>query len=136
MSKRATDYGAVKIGDGSDDKAIAEAVNDELDMDDYEDAAEKKRREQFQFPSGLDPKLGLKTPGDDDILCGRGKSISHRGNRRFRYLIAAKREEYSKAHRREHKTRITKDLMDHLTTGPNPVVRDLLPCRLDALWTL
>jgi hypothetical protein len=50
---------------------------------------------------------------DLDVYCGRDKrSQSHPGNKRFRDLINAHRERYQSASLREHKTRITSDVID------------------------
>ena len=85
-----------------------------------------------QPAAGEIPKTGLlsllalsrgttDTPNRMDILCGRGKSISaHPGNVRFRETIAARRDDYQKAKRREVKTRITEEVVAVLQNGAEP----------------
>jgi hypothetical protein len=67
----------------------------------------------------LDLSLGITTPAPTDIVCGRGKmTIAHPGNRRFRKLVIDRKDDYQKARRRDHKTRITLELVHQLRSGP------------------
>jgi hypothetical protein len=59
----------------------------------------------------------IPTPDSMDVICGRGKSISHPGNQRFRRMILAKKEAYQKARRRDEKTRITFEIVVELRQG-------------------
>lgn len=71
---------------------------------------------QFQY----DPAYGISTPAPNDIVCGRGKmTVAHAGNRRFRKLVMARKDDYQKARRRDHKTRITLELVQQLRSGPD-----------------
>jgi hypothetical protein len=60
------------------------------------------------------------SPAKFDIICGRGKSVTHPGNVRFRRMISARKEEYQKSKRRDDKTRITQEIVDALQQGPEP----------------
>jgi hypothetical protein len=62
----------------------------------------------------------IPTPGPMDVICGRGKSVSHPGNQRFRRIILAKKEAYQKARRRDEKTRITFEIVVELRRGSQP----------------
>jgi hypothetical protein len=59
-----------------------------------------------------------------DILCGRGKSIAHRGNARFRELIDAKKDVYQAARRREDKTRLTCEIVAELRQSSRFLLKD------------
>eukprot|EP00522_Entomoneis_paludosa_P017161 CAMPEP_0172444218 /NCGR_PEP_ID=MMETSP1065-20121228/4276_1 /TAXON_ID=265537 /ORGANISM="Amphiprora paludosa, Strain CCMP125" /LENGTH=273 /DNA_ID=CAMNT_0013194651 /DNA_START=94 /DNA_END=915 /DNA_ORIENTATION=- len=55
------------------------------------------------------------------IICGRGSRVSSNpGNDRFRSLVQERKEEYQSAPRREEKTRITMEIIQALTEGPEP----------------
>jgi hypothetical protein len=62
----------------------------------------------------------ISTPGPMDVICGRGKSVSHPGNQRFRRMILAKKEHYQLAKRRDEKTRITFEIVVELRRGSQP----------------
>jgi hypothetical protein len=62
----------------------------------------------------------ISLPGNYDVICGRGKSVAHPGNQRFRDLVLARKEEYQKAKRRDDKTRITSEIVEALRQGPEP----------------
>lgn len=79
------------------------------------------------------PKDGILNPSPNDIICGRGKSIAHPGNQRFRQMIMERKDEYQAARRREEKTRITIEIVDKLRQGPNPA-RFLLKDQKLQLW--
>lgn len=72
----------------------------------------------------LDPRDGILHPEPDDIICGRGKSIAHRGNARFRELINAKKDEYQAARRREDKTRLTMEIVQELRQSARFLLKD------------
>jgi hypothetical protein len=79
--------------------------------------------ESHQIDNKLVPVLmgeAIPTPGPMDVICGRGKSVSHPGNQRFRRLILAKKEAYQKAKRRDEKTRITFEIVVELRRGSEP----------------
>jgi len=64
----------------------------------------------------------ISAPLPMDIICGRGKSISHAGNQRLRELVLAKKDAYQKAQRRDDKTRITLELVEELRRGSRYVI--------------
>lgn len=72
------------------------------------------------FPSVQDPSLAVDAPEDNDIICGRGKSVSHPGNLKFRRMVSIRKDEYKQAKRREDKTRIATEIVDELRNGPKP----------------
>lgn len=72
----------------------------------------------------LDPKDGILHPEPDDIICGRGKSIAHKGNARFRQLINEKKDEYQAARRREDKTRLTMEIVQELRRHSRFLLKD------------
>ena len=72
----------------------------------------------------LDPKNGIAQPLPDDIICGRGKSIAHKGNARFRQLINEKKDEYQAARRREDKTRLTLEIVEELKQTSRFLLKD------------
>lgn len=76
--------------------------------------------EEFVKPrfTQLEPKDGILNPEPNDIICGRGKSIAHSGNQKFRQLVLQRKEEYQAARRREEKTRLTIEIVDKLRSGP------------------
>ena len=74
--------------------------------------------------SKLDPKDGILHPEPDDIICGRGKSIAHKGNARFRQLINEKKDEYQAARRREDKTRLTMEIVHELRLSSRFLLKD------------
>lgn len=76
------------------------------------------------LPAGLDPSQGIENPLDLDILCGRGKSIAHKGNALFRELIDAKKDEYQAARRREDKTRLTCEIVAELRQSSRFLLKD------------
>eukprot|EP00526_Cylindrotheca_closterium_P019275 CAMPEP_0113617342 /NCGR_PEP_ID=MMETSP0017_2-20120614/8726_1 /TAXON_ID=2856 /ORGANISM="Cylindrotheca closterium" /LENGTH=220 /DNA_ID=CAMNT_0000526725 /DNA_START=203 /DNA_END=865 /DNA_ORIENTATION=- /assembly_acc=CAM_ASM_000147 len=77
-------------------------------------------QQQGQIEFHYDPAYGIKTPEPNDIVCGRGKmTVAHPGNRRFRRLVNNRKEDYQKARRRDHKTRITLELVQELRGGPD-----------------
>eukprot|EP00980_Cylindrotheca_fusiformis_P009035 scaffold1939_cov92-Cylindrotheca_fusiformis.AAC.8 len=78
--------------------------------------SEKPAKSAFKY----DPAYGISSPAPNDIVCGRGKmTIAHPGNRRFRKLVAEMKDDYQKARRRDHKTRITLELVQQLRSGPD-----------------
>jgi hypothetical protein len=80
-------------------------------------------RESHQLNRKLIPdSMGeaIPTPGPMDVICGRGKSVSHPGNQRFRRVILAKKEAYQKARRRDEKTKITFEIVVELRRGSQP----------------
>lgn len=69
----------------------------------------------------------LDEPEPMDIICGRGKNITHPGNKRFHSLIMSNRQVYQQTKRREDKTVITQSIIERLKRGPDPsrfVLRD------------
>jgi len=62
----------------------------------------------------------IKTPMPMDVICGRGKSVSHPGNQRFRELVAERKDEYQRARRRDDKTKITFEIVEELRRGIEP----------------
>jgi hypothetical protein len=46
-------------------------------------------------------------------------TVAHPGNRRFRRLVHNRKDDYQKARRRDHKTRITLELVQELRAGPD-----------------
>ena len=76
------------------------------------------------FPTTLDPKDGILHPEPNDIICGRGKSIAHKGNARFRQLINEKKDEYQAARRREDKTRLTMEIVHELRQSSRFLLKD------------
>ncbi|CAB9512423.1 expressed unknown protein [Seminavis robusta] len=67
---------------------------------------------------------GILQPEPDDIICGRGKSIAHKGNAKFRELINAKKDEYQAARRREDKTRLTMEIVRELRQSSRFLLKD------------
>jgi hypothetical protein len=89
---------------------------DAEDEDEEGDSQKLPAPPQFQY----DPAYGISTPAPNDIVCGRGKmTVAHLGNRRFRKLVMARKDDYQKARRRDHKTRITLELVQQLRGGPD-----------------
>jgi hypothetical protein len=91
------------------------SLGEKMDESETNDA-----EESHQIDCKLDPdSMGeaIPTPDPMDIICGRGKSISHPGNQRFRRMILAKKEAYQKARRRDEKTRITFEIVVELRRG-------------------
>jgi hypothetical protein len=90
--------------------------------------AEKKPEDESSDESGAahaklaQDSMGeaIETPAVSDVICGRGKSVSHPGNKRFRRLILAQKEAYQKATRRDDKTRITFEIVEQLRRGSDP----------------
>lgn len=74
--------------------------------------------------SKLDPKDGIPHPLPDDIICGRGKSIAHKGNAKFRQLINEKKDEYQAARRREDKTKLTMEIVNELRQSSRFLLKD------------
>ena len=66
----------------------------------------------------VDPSLFFEHPAPMDVICGRGKSGPHPGNKRFRTFIADNKVADQQAKRREEKTRITQTILEELLTGP------------------
>lgn len=75
---------------------------------------------QTAAPSSTATRL-LSQPNENDIVCGRGKSISaHSGNLKFRHMILARRDEYQATFKRDDKSRITAEIVQALRAGPYP----------------
>jgi hypothetical protein len=79
------------------------------------DAGESHQRDGKLVPDSMGE--AIPAPEPMDVICGRGKSISHPGNQRFRKMILAKKEAYQKARRRDEKTRITFEIVVELRQG-------------------
>jgi hypothetical protein len=62
----------------------------------------------------------INVPAKNDVICGRGKSVAHPGNQRFRSIILGRKEDYKKANRRDLKTQITLEIVSELRQGPDP----------------
>jgi hypothetical protein len=90
------------------------AIND--DSEDEEDDG----LDLSLFPAVQDPSMAVKAPEDKDVICGRGKSVSHPGNLKFRRLVLNRKDEYMQAKRREDKTRIATEIVDELRSGSKP----------------
>ena len=69
------------------------------------------------LPSIIDPSKAVSAPDVNDVICGRGKSVTHPGNLKFRYLVQARKEEYKLAKRRDEKTRIAFEIVEALRNG-------------------
>ena len=69
------------------------------------------------LPSIIDPSKAVSAPADNDVICGRGKSVTHPGNLKFRQLVQAREEEYKLAKRRDEKTRIAFEIVEALRSG-------------------
>lgn len=69
------------------------------------------------LPSIIDASKAVSAPDDNDVICGRGKSVTHPGNLKFRQLVQARKEEYKRAKRREEKTRIAFEIVETLRNG-------------------
>jgi hypothetical protein len=72
------------------------------------------------YPAVQDPSMAIKAPEDSDVICGRGKSVSHPGNLKFRRLVLTRKDEYMQAKRREDKTRIATEIVEELRSGSKP----------------
>lgn len=79
------------------------------------DAGESHQIDDKLIPDSIGEAIS--TPEPMDVICGRGKSICHPGNQRFRRMILAKKESYQKARRRDEKTRITFEIVVELRRG-------------------
>lgn len=90
------------------------SVND--DSEDEEDDG----LDMSLFPSVHDPSMAVKAPEDNDVICGRGKSVSHPGNLKFRQLVLNRKDEYMQAKRREDKTRIATEIVEELRNSQRP----------------
>lgn len=55
---------------------------------------------------------------------GRGKSIAHKGNAKFRNLINLRKDEYQAARRREDKTRLTIEIVQELRKTSRFLLKD------------
>ena len=62
--------------------------------------------------------------GSNSIHTGRGKSIAHKGNARFRQLINQRKNEYQAARRREDKTRLTIEIVHELRKTSRFLLKD------------
>lgn len=69
------------------------------------------------LPSIIDHSKAVSAPDDNDVICGRGKSVTHPGNLKFRQLVQARKEEYKLAKRRDEKTRIAFEIVETLRNG-------------------
>jgi hypothetical protein len=69
------------------------------------------------LPSIIDPSKAVSAPEPNDVICGRGKSVTHPGNLKFRRLVHARKEEYKQAKRRDEKTRIAFAIVEALRNG-------------------
>ena len=69
------------------------------------------------LPSIIDHSKAVSAPDDNDVVCGRGKSVTHPGNLKFRQLVQARKEEYKQAKRRDEKTRIAFEIVEALRNG-------------------
>ena len=69
------------------------------------------------LPSIIDPSKAVSAPDVNDVICGRGKSVTHPGNLKFRHLVQARKEEYKLAKRRDEKTRIAFEIVEALRNG-------------------
>lgn len=71
------------------------------------------------LPAITDLSKAVSSPEDNDVLCGRGKSVSHPGNQKFRRLVLVRKEEYQQAKRRDEKTRIAFEIVEAMRQGPD-----------------
>lgn len=69
------------------------------------------------LPTIIDPSKAILCPNDNDIICGRGKSVTHPGNHKFRRLVQSRKEEYKQAKRRDDKTNIAFEIVETLRNG-------------------
>ena len=86
----------------------SKGIGDESDDDDLDISL---------LPSIIDPSNAVSAPDDNDVICGRGKSVTHPGNLKFRQLVQARKEEYKQAKRRDEKTRIAFEIVETLRNG-------------------
>lgn len=70
------------------------------------------------LPAISDSSKAVSAPEDHDVICGRGKSVTHPGNQKFRRMVLARKEEYQQAKRRDEKTRIAYDIVEEIRQGP------------------
>jgi hypothetical protein len=81
--------------------------------------------EEDEMPHSLPPAISdlskaVSAPGENDVICGRGKSIMHPGNQRYREMVLARKEEYQKTKRRDEKSQIAFEIVEALRQGPKP----------------
>ena len=88
--------------------------NEENDDDDDDDDLDLPL-----FSTDIDPSKAVSGPEGNDVICGRGKSITHPGNLKFRQLVLARKDEYKRANRRDDKTRIAFEIVEALRNGPD-----------------
>lgn len=72
------------------------------------------------LPVISDLSKAVSVPDENDVICGRGKSVAHLGNQRFRKMVSARKEAYQKATRRDEKTFIASEIVEALRQGPEP----------------
>eukprot|EP00523_Entomoneis_sp_CCMP467_P023275 CAMPEP_0168830644 /NCGR_PEP_ID=MMETSP0727-20121128/1636_1 /TAXON_ID=265536 /ORGANISM="Amphiprora sp., Strain CCMP467" /LENGTH=361 /DNA_ID=CAMNT_0008883879 /DNA_START=66 /DNA_END=1151 /DNA_ORIENTATION=- len=61
------------------------------------------------------------SPGEHDVICGRGKQVyQHEGNVRFRSLVAERMNEYDEAESKAEKTMIVSQIIDHVRNSDPP----------------
>ena len=95
---------------------MSKLVNEDNDDDDDDDDDDL---DLPIFPSDIDPSKAVSGPEGNDVICGRGKSITHPGNLKFRQLVLARKDEYKRAKRRDDKTRIAFEIVEALRNGPD-----------------
>jgi hypothetical protein len=108
------------------------SVNDDSEDDDDYDGLDLSL-----FPAVRDPSMAVNAPEENDIICGRGKSVTHPGNLKFRQMVLTRKEEYKQAKRREDKTRIATEIVEELRNGPKPsryVFVSMTASTLDFTW--
>lgn len=69
---------------------------------------ESQRRKMTLLPEGF-------TPGDDDVICGRGKKCySHVGNERFRLVVLESLDDYAQAKSKLDKSGVLARVVDQV----------------------
>jgi hypothetical protein len=89
-----------------------QAADEDSDDDEYE-------LNLSLLPSVADPSNAVSAPEDNDVICGRGKSVNHPGNLKFRRMVLARKDEYKQAKKRDEKTRIACEIVEGLRNGSN-----------------
>jgi len=105
-------------------RLVVKQVNSKMDHQAMEDEDDTSSYNTSPPQVVLNAKDGIASPGPNDIICGRGKSIAHKGNARFRQLISEKKAEYQAAKRREDKSRITVEIVEELRKTSKFLLKD------------
>lgn len=94
-----------------DDASQGSDDHDEEDEDEDDNDVGKNFKPLTTTPSSP----GFPMPASADVICGRGKATSsHPGNRRLRDLVTQKKDDYTRAVRRDEKTAITSDIVKQI----------------------